>query len=155
MNGGHSLTFRDYFNHDDIFGQNPSLFISNPWQTNITTLTIEGYGNYGDIVCTKYATYICALAGTEGYGGIFNSLNEACSAQEENISTGAGLTWIFSSNSKQYAHINSYSIEAVSGDGKISPNNSGMKIEKSNDEYRVVNADVDRSHVVFSIFAYA
>lgn len=149
--GDISVTFDHCVNNGAIFGESPSLFLGNPWQTRFSMLTIVDCENNNDIIGTSNAKYIAALSGN-GYGNVFDDLNEAC--ENGNGTVQDGRDWESTSNSN-YAHLGQYSIEAVSGNGKVETQAVDITIARDSDSYTVTTTSQDAAYAVFNINAYA
>ena len=146
VNNGHSATFIDCVNNGNVMGQNPSLFIGNPWRTDITTLTISGCANYGQIIGTEWAEFIAALSGTS-YGNNFVKLNNVCKNDPGVVSTGSCTDWV---NDNNIFSLDSYIIEGIAGNDPIL--NSSLTITM--DTSHTVTSDVG-SYVEYTIGAMA
>ena len=146
VNNGHSATFTDCVNYGNVMGQNPSLFIGNPWRTDITTLTISGCANYGQIIGTERAEFIAALSGAS-YGNNFETLNNECEKDPGVVSTGSCTDWV---NDNNMFSLDSYIIEGIAGNDPIL--NSSLTITM--DTSHAVTSDVG-SYVEYTIGAMA
>ena len=146
VNNGHSATFIDCVNNGNVMGQNPSLFIGNPWRTDITTLTISGCANYGQIIGTERAEFIAALSGIS-YGYNFVTLNNECEKDPGAVSIGSCTDWV---NDNNMFSLDSYTIEGIAGNDPILNSSLTITMDKSH----AVTSNVG-SYVEYTIGAMA
>ena len=133
VNNGHSATFIDCVNNGNVMGQHPSLFIGNPWRTDITTLTISGCANYGKIIGTEAAEFIGAFSGSS-YGNNFATLNAECEKDPGVVSRGSCTDW---ENRNNMFSVDNYVIEGVAGNDPIL--NSTLEITIDSSSYNVTS----------------
>lgn len=144
-----TVIFSNSENHGDVMGDDPSLFIGNPHQTNIGSLVIEGCVNTGIITGTSSSNYICAYGSS--YGNVFTTLSNACSGTS--VSEGRDLSYYGSST--RYAYVDQYHIEPVTGDGSFSVSTITADLSGDSANGYSVTVDGNADYVVFSISAYA